>query len=500
MRMPTARIARQMALLVLGTGCLQVSACTDAAEPDQPSAEVGAISATLTATTSTIGGNAVYQVRKESGASAYDSTNDATYITYNGPDMNIYVRAYDNTTSTWGPLTLAKTWTHYAGGVQWSYHDYSTMVLGPDGKLHAFQADHGRAMYEIVAPAAHSISGSWKEALISSDRNAYPSVNVVGNSIYLVYVRDYSGTPDTYRTLRFMKKAWNGSGWSAWSAPRTIIDTRQMMGTTSGVGDRYDEVYQQSVSLFDKKLWITFHLGGGTTSCPSSGTGHNCGAKDLYLVGLDVTSPTAPGSVYSVGGKSLGTAVTCHGLGECPEFLDIGTGARVARFAADPQSSDWSLSHPVSFSMAGWNSGTGTHFVAYNLGGAGDDNSVKLARFLGGSWNHMTVDRGMGFGLRDISVMQNAIELAYVTGTPVKVKSRKVTYTGAWPPTVAALYPDLVVPMIGIPTPDKVSFLQIVATQASSGKAFKMFGATFNNAARQTDYTGDWNGFGVYYR
>jgi hypothetical protein len=319
--------------------------------------------------------------------------------------MDIYVRAYDNATSTWGPLTLAKTWTHYAGGVQWSYHDYSTMVLGPDGKLHVFQADHCRAMYEIVAPAAHSISGSWKEELISSDRNAYPSVNVVGNSIYLVYVRDYSGSPDTYRTLRFIKKDWNGSAWSAWSAPRTIIDTRRMMGTTSGVGDRYDEVYQQS------------------------------------------------------------------------------------------------LSHPVSFSMAGWNSGTRTYLVAYNLGGAGDDNSVKLARFSGGSWNHMTVDRGMGFGLRDISVIQeNAIELAYVTGAPVRVKLRKVTYTGAWPATVSALYPDLAIPMIGIPTPDKVSFLQIVATQASSGRAFKMFGTTFNNASRQTDYTGDWNGFGVYYR
>jgi hypothetical protein len=111
----------------------------------------------------------------------------------------------------------------------------------------------------------------------------------------------------------------------------------------------------------------------------------------------------------------------------------------------------------------------------------------------------MTVDRGMGFALRDMSMTQaNAIELAYVTGSPVKVKSRKVSFTGTWPAAVAVLYPDLAVPMIGTPKPDRVSFLQIVMTHASMGKALKMFGTTFNYAARQTDYTGDWNGFGLY--
>src|SRR6266511_4612770 len=116
MTTPTAGITRrQVALLCLGAGCLHVSACMDAAEPNPvPAAENKASARGPKATTSTLGGNAVYQIRKESGASAYDSTNNTTYITYNGPDMDIYVRAYDNTTSTWRPLTLAKTWTHYA--------------------------------------------------------------------------------------------------------------------------------------------------------------------------------------------------------------------------------------------------------------------------------------------------------------------------------------------------------------------------------------------------
>lgn len=495
-------MTKPSATLILSAGCLQLVACLHGVEPNQPSGETETVSPRLTAATlNTIGRNAVYQVRKESGAGVYDASNNTTFITYNGPDMDIYVRAYNNTTSTWSPLTLAKTWTHYECGLQWAYHNYSTMVLGPDGKLHIFQADHGHALYEIVAPAAHSISGTWTETLVSRDRNAYPSVNVVGNSIYLVYVRDHSGSPDTYRTLRFIKKDWNGSRWSAWSVPRTIIDTRRMMGTTAGVGDRYDEVYQQSVSLFNNRLWITFHLAGGTTSCPSSSTGHNCGAKDLYLVGLDVASPSAPGSMYSVGGTSLGTSVTCSSLGNCPEFLKIGTGARVARFPANPQSPDWGLSHPVSFSMAGWNSGTRTYFVAYNLGGAGDRNSVKLARFSGGSWSHMTVDKGTGVSLRDIAMTHtNSMELAYLTGAAPRVRSRKVTYTGAWPATVTTLYPDFAVPMSGTPRPDRVSFLQILVTQASSGQAFKMFGTTFNHAARQRDYTGDWNGFGLYYQ
>jgi hypothetical protein len=500
---PSARTSRWRGVLfLLGAGGFALDACRFAADPNQhPEHDGAAALQALAASTGGIAGNAVYQVRKESGASAYDATSNTTYITYNGPGMDIYVRAYDNSASAWGPLTRAKSWTHYAGGVQWSYHNYSTMVLGPDGKLHIFQADHGRAMYEIVAPAAHSLAGTWTERLISSDRTAYPSVNVVGNSIYLIYVRDYSSTPDTYRRLRLIRTDWNGSSWSEWSAPRTIIDTRRMMGTTPGVGDFYDEVYQQSVSLFDHKLWISFHLAGGATSCPSNATGHNCGAKDLYLVGLDVTNPSAPGNLYSVGGTSLGASVTCSSLGRCPEFLDIGTGARVARFPANPQSLDWSLSHPVSFSMAGWDSGSGTYFIGYSLGGAGDDNSVKLARFSNGSWNHMTVDRGLGYSLRDISMSQaNAIELAYLTGSPVKLKSRLVTYAGVWPAAAKVLYPDLAVPMLGSPTPDRVSFLQIVATQASSGKALKMFGTTFNYAARQTDYTGDWNGFGLYFR
>src|SRR5437868_3942021 len=203
----------QRALWLLGAGSLPFGACTDGAGPD-PEGVTKAVSQSVTATASRIAGNAVYQVRKESGASAYDATSNTSFITYNGPNMDIYVRAYDNAASTWGPLTLARRWTHYDCGVKWSYHNYSTMVLGPDGRLHVFQADHGHALYEIVAPGAHSIAGTWAEKQISSDYNAYPSVNVVGNSIYLVYVRDYSGTPDTYRTLRFIRKTWNGSAWS----------------------------------------------------------------------------------------------------------------------------------------------------------------------------------------------------------------------------------------------------------------------------------------------
>ena len=478
---------------------LQLGACTDPTEPRRADGETGSLSPAVRVTTGTVAGNASYQVRKESGASAHDPSTNTTYITYNGPGMDIYARAYDNARSTWGSLKRIGAWTHYAGGVQWAYHDYSAMVLGPEGKLHVFQADHGHALYELTAPAAHSIDGAWTERRISSDHNAYPSVNVVGNSIYVIYVRDYAGTPDTYRTLRFIRKDWNGASWSAWSAPRTIVDTRRMMGTTAGVADRYDEVYQQSVSLFDHRLWITFHLAGGTTSCAASSTGHNCGAKDLYLVGLDVTNPAAPGDVYAIGGRSLGASVTCTSLGRCPEFLNIGTGARVAAFAARPQSSDWSLSHPVEFSMAAWDSRTGTYLVAYNLGGSGGNNAVRLARFSGGAWRHMTVDRGPGLGLRDIAMTGgNGIELAYVTESPVLVKSRKVVYTGAWPAAVGALYPDLPVPMSGTPTPDRVSFLQIVTTQASSGNALKMFGTTYNHAVRQTEYAGNWNGFALY--
>jgi hypothetical protein len=124
---------------------------------------------------------------------------------------------------------------------------------------------------------------------------------------------------------------------------------------------------------------------------------------------------------------------------------------------------------------------------------------VKLARFAGGTWSHMTVDHGRDFGLRDLAMTGgNGVELAYVTGTPATVKSRRVTYTGTWPATVARLYPDLRVPLSGNPVPDRVSFLQIVTTQVETGRGLKMFGTTFNYAARQSDYSGAWNGFALY--
>ena len=133
------------ACLGLLAACRLLGACTDAAEPDGPEHEPMAPAVTVTA--SRVSHNASYQVRKESGASAYDPADNITYITYNGPGMDVYVRAYHNGTSTWGPLTLARTWTHYAGGLQWAYHNYGAMVLGPDGKLHVFQADLGHALY-----------------------------------------------------------------------------------------------------------------------------------------------------------------------------------------------------------------------------------------------------------------------------------------------------------------------------------------------------------------
>jgi len=48
----------------------------------------------------------------------------------------------------------------------------------------------------------------------------------------------------------------------------------------------------------------------------------------------------------------VGPTVSCTNLGTCPEFLNIGTGARVAAFRADPQWANWGLSHPVS---GAWN-------------------------------------------------------------------------------------------------------------------------------------------------
>ena len=498
MAKPSRRFTGPARALLMAVGPQLAAACVDPTEPD-PSQRTRP-SAAGAATVASIANNAVYQVRKESGASAYDPATNTTYVTYNGPGMDIYVRAYGNATGTWGPLTLARTWTHNSEGARWSYHNYAAMVLGPDGKLHILQADHAHAMYEIVAPRAHSVSGPWGERLVSADGNAYPSVAVVGNSLYVVYVKDHVGNPDTYRTLRFTKKDWNGSSWSSWSAPRTIIDTRRMMGARPGSGDLYDEVYQQSVTPYDGKLWITFHLAGGAATCAANRYGHNCGAKDLYLAGLDVADPARPGDMYSVSGRALGPSIGCAALGECPEFLRIGTGARVAAFPADPRSSDWGLSHPISFSMSGWSAATGTYFVAYTRARAGDDNTVSLARFAGGVWSHMTVDRGKGLNLRDISMTGgNAIELAYLTGAPVTVKTRKVSYTGGWPAVVGAVYPDFAVPMVGTPAPDRVSFLQIVTTQASSGKPLKLFGTTFNHASRQTDYSGDWNAFGVYH-
>lgn len=159
------------------------------------------VSVGLAESISNIASNASYHSVRTFGSGLYDSAANKTFITYSGPEMDVYVKAFNHSTNSWESGVKVYDWNDSS---TWAYHNYSTMVLMPDGKLALFVFDHTASAYMIKAPNTHSISGTWNRMQISTDKNAYPMPVVSGNTVYLFYSKN-DDVSYPYRTYRYIK-------------------------------------------------------------------------------------------------------------------------------------------------------------------------------------------------------------------------------------------------------------------------------------------------------
>ncbi|TYP74827.1 BNR-4 repeat-containing protein [Paenibacillus methanolicus] len=398
--------------------------------------------------------NASYHSRRTFGIGLYDGVANKTFIAYSGPEMDVYVKAYNHASQSWEAAVKVYDWNDSS---QFAYHDYPTMVLLPDGKLGIFALDHAVSAYLIKAPTAHSLSGTWTRTQISTDKNTYPMPIVSGQSVYLFYSRNDDLT-HPYRTYRYTKSTDNGA---TWSAPVTAIDS----GKTA---DKFSEVYAYGVAEKDGKIYVTWSMAGGAG-------GHNQASRHLYLAYLD----TATGQMHNAGGQSMGSVVNEPDLAAC----------LVVSAEPDTASANYGARHPISNSAPSVTK-DGKVVVAYGQQNADGTSAIRLAAFASGAWTVRTADAAAG-GFTDVvkaGAGTNEFEVLYASADGDSLVSKKTTDLGAsW----TSLY-TLAVPF-GPGNADSI----VYANYIEQRQGIRVVGATINVAERQTDYTGKWNVFAI---
>ncbi|WP_310190178.1 BNR-4 repeat-containing protein [Bacillus sp. 3255] len=393
---------------------------------------------------SNIASNGSYHNVKTFGAGLYDSVANKTFITYSGPEMDVYVKAYNHLTNVWESAIKVYDWNDSS---TWAYHDYPTMVLLPDGKLALFIFDHTTAAYMIKAPNTHSLSGTWTRTVVSNDLNAYPMPVVSGNDIYLFYSRN-DDVSYPYRTYRYIKSSDNGT---TWSIPSLVIDS----GKTS---DKYNEVYAHGVYLKDGKIYISWQLSGGPE-------GHNKASKDLYLAYLDTETAT----MHNVAGSSVGNVVNAADMDSCKVVT------------ATPISSN---KFPISVSQPSI-ADDGTVVIGFGRTYDNGTKKIELGKFVSGAWSFSTVTTGTTNFKDMVKSGSDDFEVLYINGT--NIDNRKTTDMGSsW----STLY-TLGIPYIS--NADSVNYANFIENRNS----IRVIAGTINVAERQTDYTGKWGIFAI---
>lgn len=235
--------------------------------------------------------NGSFGCQRPVGAGYYDSVIDQTLITWNGPEMDVYVRNFHHGNNEWGPSKRV-----VVNGMtgKWDYHNYPCMVKSSDGRPIIFYARHSRELYQLTAPEPHSISGEWTRKTISEDQNCYPAPVVVGDTIYVFYsCNDDNRYP--YRTYRYIRSTDNGE---TWSAPITIIDSEK------NDPDKFDEVYAFG-SVYEPgqgdtpgRVHLTWSMWGGPK-------GHASQARGCFYAAFDPLTDR----MYSADGEDLGACI-----------------------------------------------------------------------------------------------------------------------------------------------------------------------------------------------
>ncbi|MEK3885341.1 BNR-4 repeat-containing protein [Paenibacillus sp. PL2-23] len=301
------------------------------------------------------------------GNGLYDPVSNKTYVAWNGPDMDIYIRAYNHATQGWEAALKVKD-NSYTG--KWDYHNYPVLIIAPNGKLQIYYAQHTTKAFVVTAPNPNSIAGTWTTQTISTDQNGYPMPVVAGNDIYVFYSKnDEVSYP--YRTFRYIKSTNNGG---TWSSPVTVID--------SGKQDpnRFDEVYANEVK-YDKdrnRILMSWKMSGGPH-------GHDKQSKDLHFAYLDIATNT----MRSIGGSSLGGVVNYS------EF----TQTRVFSSTPGDNGGSYADTHNVYGGTFDW-IGNGNPVIAFGYYNIKGDGSKKSYFY---SWN------GTGWTISTISTTNAAL-------------------------------------------------------------------------------------------
>lgn len=408
-----------------------------------------------------------FQSRRAFGGAMYNATANRTFITWNGPNMDPYVQAYNHATSQWETAVKIGNWND---GSTYAYHDYSTLFMMPNGKPAVIQFDHSTSASLFIAPNANSISGTWTRSTISTDRTAYPMPVVVGSTIYLFYSRnDDINWP--YRTYRVIKSTDNGATWENVSTPGSTAST--VVLDTGKTSDKFNEIYAYSFYVSGSKIYITFALQGGAV--------HNERGKNLYAIYFD----TSNNQIYSVTGTPLGTTVTQSEFDNCIVVTSL-----------PPTTGTADELHPITYSQF-FMTEQGMPFIGYGETIKGVGKYIRYAKLVNNSWVTGTVASGTAEFNDMTRSGDDEFEFVYtddfVPGSPTAgvtqyLIASRVNNAGA---SVTPLY-SLDVNFGGTNANRIVN-----ANFVTSRQNIRVVGTMVHDATKMTDYTGRWPVFAV---
>ncbi|MFG2819576.1 BNR-4 repeat-containing protein [Kitasatospora sp. NPDC048365] len=415
-----------------------------------PSAAPTAVAATASAPSfDVLSTDATFQCRRSFGGGLYDPASDKTFITYNGPQMDVYVRAYNHATSAWEAPVLVKDQNQTG---KYDYHNYSTLVLLPNGRLAVFFNKHSVASYMATAPTAHSADGTWTTNQISGDWNDYPMPVVLGDKLYFFYSRN-DDVNYPYRSYKVMSSDDNGATWSAAS---TIIDT----GKTA---DKFDEVYAFGVAPINGKIYISYTLWGGPN-------GHAKQGKDLYVSVYD----PATGRMSNAAGQSAGSTVNTADLP-----------AHLVKAASPADSGDFYATHPIQYSQV-WATDSGQIYVGFGEALGGQRN-VRYGRLNGSTWQIGTVKSGTAQFFDMVKTGTGDFEFLFANEDFTTLSS--VALRGGT--TLEPVF-DLPVDKAGTDA-DRIDH----AVYIENRRSISVMGTMVNYANQTNDYSGKWPVFAV---
>lgn len=390
--------------------------------------------------------NGSFQSRRSFGGGLYDAVTNRTFVVWNGPGMDLYARTYDHNSGAWGSALKIADWDDSS---TYAYHDYTTLVLMPDGRLAVFICDHTKAAYMIKAPNERSIGGTWTKTRISTDLNTYPMPVVHGSTVYFFYSRnDDLSWP--YRQYRMIRTTNNGT---SWTSPVVVIDT----GKTS---DRMNEVYASGVFETGGRIYISFTLAGGG--------GHNERSQNLYLTYYD----TANGQMHSPQGESLGTTV--YGATEI--------GKTLVRTSLPPSTGTYDELHPIFYSQPMTDS-SGTMFIGFGETIKGTGKYIRYGKLVNGSWTFGTIASGTAEFLDMVRTGTNHFEFLYTDDASTRIINRRLNDGGA---SQTTLY-DLPV-SYGSTNANKVVNANFITNRST----IRAVGTTINDTEETSDYSGKW--------